>query len=499
MGVADTTLPRAGPLRGRGLRRHPGGVIPRARSRLRLLALATVAGLHVLAPRAWSDTLWVESSSSEDFPELRLRAIPLNRTTWRMLGERKVRVEIDGRPALLLAAREVEAAPALYLLLDRSDPALAAAGPLGKLWEDLLGALPPGATVRAYLLAAEARRLTPEPAQPEAVREALRRVPHGGRAAPLRRGLELVLEDLREDDPTRPLVVLFSMTTDPTLAGTALRRALRADLEDAGAPVVALSLGSDADRSLLRDLGEDRGGLTVHSWGVPNLRSALGRLAVGLKLAHDLTVQSPIFERDGSLRRVEIFRTRDERVLTETRLRMPGDPPPLPAPTRAPPAPPPLPPPVTPPDTPASPSNPWARVAAPPRLALGDWPTSYTDEAEKDTAGLASSQLRLLASHARAGLARTRRTLELALESRDRTLAEAMYRRARVSLAFLGSTYGKVTSRIDQLLDAHAQRPGARGAFLSAQRARLRELRASWSTYKDALSAWEAELAALPR
>lgn len=473
------------------------GEMPAARApnRSRLLVLVF---LHALSIAAWSDNLWLESSSSAPFPELELTAVPLSRTAWRMLSERRIQVRLDGRSALLLSVKPVPEPPRILLLLDHSDAALAEAAVLGPLFQDFLEALPAGTQVDPFVLGRQVVRATGGPRPAGEIMAALRRIPHDGAAAALGRGLLDALGSLPEVAGPPPLLVVFSMTRDPDLGeGSPTRSTILRRLEAHALPVVALSMGSSADRTWMRQLGEERGGMSVHSWSSRNLQSALARLASGLRLAHHIRVQSPLHDQDGSLRNLEVRVAGGDQVLAEGRIRLPGIPPPLPPPTPSPgpPPPPPVPPPWIPPAPPPTPRRP---VPPLPSLRLGSWPIPAGRPGEEELASLASAQLHLLEAHAEAVLSPALAGVRLAVDNRDRPLAERLYRRARVGLAFLGNTYGRVATSIEQALELHAQGKDADPAFLASQRARLDRLREDWNHFKQALKDWEFELDAMP-
>lgn len=448
------------------------------------------------------DSLWVESTSMEGFPEVGFTAVPLNRATWRALKEKRIRARIDDRPALLLSVDRVTTPPHVHLLIDRSEPAREHSPALHKLWGSLLGALPRGSRVTTQLMTDHCETLLPATAQRDKLLAALRSHPHEGEYPTLHKALDRTAEAIREAPGERHVVILLALGADPTLAPSErLRRSLLEEYAALGAPVLALSLGSEGDRSLLRALADASGGESLHSWSLRNLRTGLGRYAVGLRLAHRVVVESPWAKADGSLRSLELKRTGKGRKLGKTTLRFPGVAPALTPPTPGPPAPGPqvsppgsAPPPVAAPTPVDSPRRPRRAPLETPALELPAWPVEGQTEAERELTALASSHLLVLRSDADAGLAPALRGMEKAARARDYALARHLHRHARISLSFLGSHYGRVARALDDLIEGHAADRASRAAFLSTQRARLTDLRARWSSFKDALLRWPERL-----
>jgi hypothetical protein len=151
------------------------------------------------------------------------------------------------------------------------------------------------------------------------------------------------------------------------------------------------------------------------------------------------------------------------------------------------------------PPRPRGPGAAFAAVPRPPRLELGRWKTEASEERERHLRLLLDAHLQVIPAHANAGLHRSLRGIELALENRHAALARRLYRHARLSLAFLGSTYGGTTSAMEAAIERHEE-SGAPKAMPQGEqlRAELDEVRARWKKFKADLLAWGDHLAALP-
>lgn len=462
-----------------------------------------------------AESLWVEQASSESFPELTLWLSPWNRATLRLLREKSLRVRVDSKPASLLAVDAVDTPPHVYLLLDRALVDGDRGEAMDKLASRFVEILPEGSRVSAWVLTIGAEPVMTGTRDLTRLSGALTAGPRQGQNAAMRRGLEEALDAIERDASPRPVLLVLSATRDPSLrAGQHTRREVLARVRRLGLHPGAFSLGSGVDRSFLRALGEGSGGVTQHSWSPRNLKDGLRRLSIGLGLTFRVRVQSPFLEEDGSLRLLQVLRP-DGDLLTDSRVRYPGIPPSLsplaalPATSKpAAPPPPPVPVPQRPGAAPPGPSTAprrrgpgatFAAVPRPPRLALGRWDTEAADEAERNLRLLLDARIQVIPAHADAGLHRALRGIELALENRDAALARRLYRHARLSLAFLGSTYGRTMAATEDSIDRHEE-TGAPKAMPQGERLRaeLREKQERWKKFKVDLLAWGDHLAALP-
>lgn len=441
------------------------------------LALGCLLGVEGKA-----DSLWLGQAKFPQPARLVLLAHPFDRSTLVDLDQERFEASVDSRPARVLGVSPLATVGQLGVLIDHTQEIQAEAKLWNRILKEWLENLPQPSEIEHSLFLSDRTRL--QAGGPRAVLAGVQETPLAPGPA---RWDEVLPSWLKSFDPPRPLAIWIASgkdapsTTDPDrlveLAGSY------------GAPLFFFSYGTEVDRSLLRRLAQASGGQVSHSFRIRNLRKALLRFLRGFGLRRVLELENPFPDEWAQVRTVALTGSRRGRPLGQVRLDFPGraqaplPPHPSPPPNQAPP------PPVALPRSPAAPPA-SAKIPAPPRFELGPLKLSNPSEPLSEKASQLRVLFRLVESHAGASLNPSLGLLAKRRHHRPKEELKAIYRRARIALAFVGNTYGKNLRQAEAQLETWAANSEVSSAEESQLRGLIDSAQQNFEAFKADLKAW---------